>query len=46
MEFRYDKYFPIWKKMRKKSEMEKNPTSSFKIGGIFEKKMFRKFLET
>ena len=26
--------------------MEKNPTSSFKIGGIFGKKMFRKDLET
>ena len=25
---------------------EKNPTSSFKIGGIFRKKIFRKFFET
>ena len=26
--------------------LEKNPTSSFKIGGIFGKKMFRKSFET
>ena len=26
--------------------MDKNPTSTFKIGGIFAKKMFRKYLET
>ena len=26
--------------------MEKNPTSTFKIGGILRKKMFRKFVET
>ena len=26
--------------------MDKNPTSTFKIGGIYAKKMFRKYLET
>ena len=26
--------------------MKKNPTSTFKIGGIFAEKMFRKYLET
>ena len=26
--------------------MDKNPTSTFKIGGIWQKKIFRKFLET
>ena len=26
--------------------MDKNPTSTFKIGGILRKKMFRKFVET
>ena len=36
----------ILKNLEKKKNPEKNPTSSFKIGGVFEKKMFREFLET
>ena len=36
----------FWKICEKLFLSEKNPTSSFKIGGIFRKKMFRKFLET
>ena len=34
------------KKCGKKSKTEKNPTSSFKIGGILGKQIFRKILET
>ena len=36
----------IWKICEKLFLSEKNPTSIFKIGGILQKKMFRKFIET
>ena len=46
MKFTAYKFSVFWKICEKLFLSEKNPTSSFKIGGIFRKKMFRKFLET
>ena len=46
MKFTAYKSSVFWKICEKLFLSEKNPTSSFKIGGIFRKKMFPKFLET
>ena len=46
MKFTAYKSSVFWKICEKLFLSEKNPTSSFKIGGIFRKKIFRKFFET
>ena len=39
MKFRWDKYFPIWKKCEKNFISDKNPTSSWKSGVFWVKKI-------
>ena len=45
MNFRWNKFAPIWKKILKNFESEENPTSTFKIGGFCRQKMFSNFPE-